>query len=91
MENKAAMKKYRLPERATQEDLEMRWNTVLKYGDRILVAGHFWNGPGRPCCYGAVYEFLGEDQTSEDEIALRAASEVEFEDEGHAIAWGIQQ
>jgi len=36
-------------------------------------------------------EFLDDDHTCEGTIGLRAASEVEFEDDGHAIAWAMQQ
>ena len=32
-------KEYRLPLKSTQEDLECEWETVLRYGDRILLAG----------------------------------------------------
>ena len=46
-----AMKKYRLPNPTTTEDLEMH----------------------------------------EGMIGLKAASEIEFEDDGHAIAWAMQQ
>ena len=36
-------------------------------------------------------EFLTDDHTCEGMIGLRAASGVEFEDDGHAIAWAMQQ
>ena len=90
-----AMKAYRLPNPTTQEDLEMRFSgmdgKVLTFGDRILVAGYFWNGPGKPCYYGAVYERLDDDNTCEGAIGLRAASRVDFADDGNAIAWAIRQ
>ena len=53
------------------------------------MAGYFWNGPKNPCYYGAVFAFKTEDHTSEGEIKLMAASEVAFEDNGHAIAWAM--
>ena len=89
------MKKYLLRTPTTPEELEMRFygnegKTIL-YGDRVLVAGHFWMGSGRPSYYGAVYEFLSDDHSCEGEIGLRAVSEVEHIDEGHAIAWGMAQ
>ena len=37
------------------------------------------------------YEFLTDDTTCEGTIGLRAVSEVEFEDDGHAMAWAMQQ
>ena len=87
------MKTYRLPNPTTQEDLECRWSKVLNFGDKILVAGYFWNGPGKPSYFAAVYEYLDDEETHDCEstIGLRAVSEVEFIDDGHAIAWAMQQ
>ena len=51
----------------------------------------YYNGKGEPCYFGAAYEFLTDDHTCEGTIGLAAASEVEFEDDGHAIAWAMQQ
>ena len=31
-----AMRKYRLPNPSTPEDLETRWSKVLTFGDRVL-------------------------------------------------------
>ena len=86
-----AMEKYRLPNPSTPEDLEMRNLKVLTYGDRVLVTGFYYNGPGKPAYYAAVYEFLWDTTSCEDPVGLRAASEVEFEDEGHAVAWAMKQ
>jgi len=91
-----AMKKYRLPNPATPEDLEMRYSgmdgCVLSFGDRILVAGFYWNGPGKPSYFAATFEYLEDgEHDCEDLIGLRAASDVEFYDDGHAIAWAMQQ
>ena len=86
-----AMRTYRLPNPTTPEDLESRWSKVLTFGDRILVAGHYYNGAGKPSYFGAVYEHLDDDLSCEGIIGLREASEVEFEDDGHAILWAMQQ
>ena len=86
-----AMRTYRLQNPTTPEDLESRWSKTLAFGDRILLAGHYYNGKGKPCWFGAVYEHLDDDLSCEGAIGLREASEVEFEDEGHAIAWAIAQ
>ena len=86
-----AMRTYRLPNPTTLEDLESRWSKVLTFGDKILVAGHYYNGKGKPSYFGATYEFLADDTSCEGTIGLRAASEVEFEDDGHAILWAMQQ
>ena len=83
------MKKYRLPNPTTPEDLESRWSKVLTFGDYIILAGHYYNGPGKPSYFGAVYEFLTEDKSIEGTIGLRNVSEVDFEDDGHAIAWAM--
>ena len=84
-----AMKTYRLPNPTTIEDLECRWYKVLNFGDKILMAGHFYNGKNKPSYFGATYEFLTDDHSCEGMIGLREASEVEFEDDGHAVAWAI--
>ena len=89
------MKKYRLPNPTTSEDLEMRFSgmdgKILNFGDRVLLAGYYWNGKGQPCYFGAVFEHLDDDLSCEGAIGLRAVSEVEFEDDGHAIAWALAQ
>ena len=86
-----AMRTLRLPNPTTPEDLESRWSKVLTFGDRILRAGYYYNGIGQPSYFGAFYEFLSDDTSCEGTIGLRAVSEVEFEDDGHAIAWAMQQ
>ena len=85
-----AMRTYRLPNPTTPEDLECRWSKVLNFGDKILLAGYYWGGKNKPCYFGATYEFLTDDHTCEGTIGLSAASAVEFEDDGHAIAWAMQ-
>ena len=59
---------------------------VLNFGDKVLLAGYYYNGRNKPCYFGAAYEFLTDYHTCEGMIGLRAASGVEFEDDGHAIA-----
>ncbi len=86
-----AMRKYRLPHPTTPEDLETRWSKVLNFGDKVLLAGYWYNGQNKPCWFGAVYEHLDDDLSCEGTIGLYAASEVEFTDEGHAIAWAMKQ
>ena len=85
------MKKFRLPNPTTSEDLECRWSMVLNFGDKVLLAGHYYNGKGKPCYFGAVYEHLDDDLSCEGAIGLRAVSDVAFEDDGNAIAWAIRQ
>ena len=86
-----AMRKYRLPNPSTPEDLECRWSKTLNYGDKVILAGYFYNGLNKPCYFGATYEYLTDDHTCEGTVGLRAVSEVEFEDDGNAIAWAMRQ
>lgn len=89
------MKKYRLPNPTTSEDLEMRFSgmdgKILNFGDRVLLAGYYWNGKGNPCYFGAVFEHLDDDLSCEGAIGLRSVSEVTHADDGHAIAWALSQ
>ena len=84
-----AMRTYRLPNPATTEDLESRGGKVLRFGDKVLLAGYFYNGRDMPCYYGAVYEYLTDDTSCEGVIGLKDVSEAEFEDDGHAVAWAM--
>lgn len=90
------MKTYRLQNPTTPEDLEMRFRgmdgKVINFGETVLVAGYFWNGPGEPSYFAATYEYLDEgEHDCESTVGLRAVSEVEFCDDGHAIAWAMNQ
>ncbi|HEK9982065.1 TPA: hypothetical protein TUU08_000169 [Streptococcus equi subsp. zooepidemicus] len=86
----ALAEKYKLPNPSTPEDLEMRWSKVLTFGDRVLLAGHFYSPDGK-CYFGAVYEFLDDDHSPEGFVGLREVSEERFEDDGHAIEWALKQ
>ena len=89
------MRTCRLQNPSTPEDLEGRFSgmdgKMLTFEDKIVITGHYYNGPGKPCYYGAVYEWLGEDHSCEGAVGLRAVSEVEFEHDGDAVVWGIGQ
>lgn len=82
---------YRLPNPSTPEDLECRWSKTLRFGDKVILAGHYYNGAGKPSYYGAVYEFLSDDTGCEAEIGLREVSGVDFMDEGHALEWAMKK
>ena len=85
-----AMRKYRLTNPTTQEDLEISWSKVLNFGDKVILAGYYYNGKNEPSYFGAAYEYLDEGKHDcESTIGLKAVSEVEFEDDGHAIAWAM--
>lgn len=79
-----------VPDRSTQEDLDMDYGFALVYGEHVLVAGYRFNALG-PCWFGACYEFLSDDHSCEGEVGLRAVSGLDFEDNGHAIAWAMAQ
>lgn len=82
---------YRLPLRSTPEDLDLDWDRVLRYGNRILLAGHNYHPDGKSWI-AAVYEFTNDDETTiEDSVGIREVSAERFEDSGHAIAWCLQQ
>ncbi len=86
-----AMRTYRLPGTTTPEDLGCSWSCTLNFGDKVLLASHYYNGPGKPSYFGAVYEYTTDDHSCEGEIKLTKASDVIFTDNGHAIAWAMQQ
>ena len=88
---KEAERTYRLPNPTTAEDLETRWSKVLIFGDKVLLAGYFYNGKNKPSYFGAVYEHLDDDMSCEGTIGLKTVSEVAFEDNGQAMAWAMQQ
>ena len=83
------MKTYRLPETTMSENLGCSWNTVVDFGNKVLLAGYFYSGPKANDYFAAVYEHTTADKSCEGEIKLVDASEVEFEDNGHALAWGM--
>ena len=39
---------YRLPNPSTPEDLECRWSKTMRFGDKVIVAGYYYHGPGKP-------------------------------------------
>lgn len=84
------MKMLRLPNPTTPESLECRWSKILNFGDKVLLAGYYYNGMNKPSYFGAVYDFLGDDHSCEGTIGLAAVSDIEFEDDGHAIAWAMK-
>ena len=96
---KEKAREYRLPEITTPEKLEINWSKILNFGDKVLLAGYFYGGKGNPSYFGAVYRFTKNDYKGkamptfhcEDEIKLVAVSELEFMDDGHAIAWAMAQ
>ena len=80
---------YRLPEITTPEDLACSWSCTLDFGNKVLLAGHYFSGHSQNSFYGAVYEYTSDDHTCEGQIRLTAVSDELFADNGHAIAWAM--
>lgn len=91
-QNNSKAQTYRLPQTTTPENLELKMmhggGAILTFGDRILVAGYYYNPNGRSY-YGAAYRFTTADHTCEGDMELVSISEDTFEDNGHAIAWAM--
>ncbi len=65
---------------------------MLNFGNKVLFAGYLYNGKNKPSCFGAVYEYPENGRHDcESTIGLCTASEVEFKDDGHAIAWAMSR
>ncbi|MGN0102644.1 hypothetical protein [Bifidobacterium thermacidophilum] len=65
---------------------------MLNFGNEVLFAGYLYNRKNKPSYFGAVYEYPEDGRhDSESTIGLCTASEVEFKDDGHAIAWAMNQ
>ena len=80
---------YRLPMTTTPETLGMHWSKTLTFGNKLLLAGFYYNGKHENNYFGAVYEFATADHTCEGEIKLTAISDEFMEDDGHAMAWAM--
>lgn len=50
-----AMRIYKLPNPTTPENLECKWSKLLTFGDKVVIAGYFYNGMNKPCYFGATY------------------------------------
>lgn len=81
-------KRYMLPLHATAEDLDLRGLKTLVYGDKLVAIGYFYHPDGKNY-YCGVYEYLSDDRTCEGVVGLREVCTEQFEDQGHAAAWGL--
>lgn len=85
----------RLDWRDTPEGLGRRvlgdGGMITPYDDKILVVGWYYNGPGEPSWYGAIYEQLDDGPLDpESDLGLVSISGPFFKDEGHALEWAIK-
>ncbi len=90
-----AAREHRLPKTTTPENLETAFftgdATFLTFGNKTLMAGYSYQGRNQNSYYAAVYAFTTDDHTCEGEIRLETVSGEYFADNGHAIAWAMQQ
>lgn len=83
--------RYGVQTRSTEESLGCRWEHVIKYGENVILAGHYWNGPGCPDYFAAVYTYLDDEkQDADDDMELEWLSGLQYEDPGHAIKAAIE-
>ena len=86
----ALRRTYRLPAETTPEELEMRWSRIAAFDDCTIIAGYNYHPDGKSY-FSAVYKFVTGDHTCEGRIRLAAVSDRRFEDDGHALAWGMNK
>lgn len=82
------------PDETTLENLQVRFSgsyeAAIQYGGHAVVAAYTWDNESRDMiCVGAVYAYTSEDRNIDDALRFIKASEISFEDVGHAIEWGI--
>ena len=53
-----------------------------RFGNKVLLAGYYYNGRNANSYFAAVYEHTNDDLSIEGEIKLTAVSEEFFEDNG---------
>lgn len=86
----ANIAKFRLPGMATQEELECNWSKVIRFGSTIIVAGYYFMGRGKPSYFAAIYESKKKEFTCESVLECTWVSDVQYEDDGHAILGAIR-
>ena len=82
--------KFRLPLHASMEELECNLSKVIRFNDSIIVAGYYFMGRGKPSYFAAIYDCTEEDFTCESVLEYAWVSDVQFEDDGHAILAAIE-
>ena len=83
------MKIYRLPGTATNEGLGCGRNTMVDFGNKVLLAGYIYGGPKVNDYCAAVYEHTTADKSCEDEIRLMAIRDEHYEEAGHVPQWAM--
>lgn len=78
-------KERKMPVEATVTQLENNWDTVIPYGDLLIVAGYAGELSGNNV-FAATYKVLEHDMAVMYEISPQL-----FEDEGHAVRWALER
>ena len=78
---------YRLPQTSTPENLACNWSTVINFGDKVILAAHWFDRDDT--YFGAVYDYTTKDHTCEGEVRLVKVSSARFKDNGHALQWAM--
>lgn len=66
------------------------YDSIMQYGDRVLVAQMNWNGDMEAAVYGFAEDPKEDFSEVECRLELLKVSDETYEDAGHAIEWCIQ-
>lgn len=82
------------PVETTLENLQVRFSgsyeAAIQYGGHVVAAAYTWDYEARDMiCVAAVYAYTSEDRNIDDTLRFIKASEISFDDVGHALEWGI--
>lgn len=82
------------PAESTLENLQTRFSgsyeAVVPYGGHVVAAAYTWDYEARDMiCVAAVYAYTSEDRNIDDTLRFIKASEISFDDVGHALEWGF--
>ena len=70
--------------------LRLCYDSIMQYGDRVLVAQMNWNGDMEAAVYGFAEDPKEGFSEVECRLELLKISDETYEDAGHAIEWCIQ-
>ena len=84
--------RYRVPTRTTEEILETSWHHTVKYGEYVIIAGHYWwVGAEGSNWYAGIFQYIDDNKKNvDDDMELVELTEIEFEDPGHAYRWAFE-
>ena len=85
-----AMEKYRIPPLPPRKSLRAA-EQASDLGDKVVICRVLLQRQEQPLLLWGHLQVHHHRPLCEGKIELKAASEVEFEDDGHAIAWAMAQ